>query len=811
MRLSTFFLGFFSFSWAKLAYATESFIYPVGDGSMTGYYNAQGFDNDDGHDGIDLNGKDGGNTDCGDPILASSDGEVVESVCNGSCDLSVWPRKGFGNVVRIKHTTSFGTFYTQYGHLQERLVQIGDYVTQGSLIGYLGTTGFSPYCHLHLSVLNTNIMGYGYYSEGVPSTHLDPVEFLAAHISTIPPDVEATPITRESTLFSVLNPHSGNTDGNTPLSVLGTRDGGLDMWFGTDPDDIVYDDGVPNDAYVQRYTGGSKEGVIIVHPDSGMAVELYGTPYKVWAGESTTYSVTDNCGVSWFLNGYGPHSEFGLPLTGKYYVLENDRWRVDFQRGYMSWDTNTQTMYFNCYSYATPGWTTFTNMGWDDAISAAVVQAYERNGAKTIVGYAFDDNDGGTTLHIWDGEVIQNFANGEAGENAIIVNLDALSESLPLENTASVIRGGFWDYYSSNDGPTYFGSPLGDEMDTVTVNGELMGYDPVCDDNDDGENDLIERESCIVQYCGDYSGYSSMQRFEEVTLCYEYWTVECDPNSDNWVCHYVGSSSVSHEGDLWVYGSTIYWIDGGETHGIGTPEMFEACGFSWDEPYPVTEEVFSELPEGSVLDDPTDCGAVEDGSLVLVNNTVYEYWSEDSSWHGYPTPDVFNACLNDWSSIEEMSRSVFNTIPVGSVVQNSFDCGVTQPGDLLVWNNTVYVVSDTGLKRGVTTAAVFNSCLYNWSDLIYLTSSEGPVASTLTDGVVIYTGGDCGYVQGTLVVWNNTVYYMTGTAKRGVTSAYAMTACGLDWNQLKYLATSDSWIVTNQADGPVITGYGDCP
>jgi len=38
---------------------------------------------------------------------------------------------------------------TSYNHLSGYAVRVGQHVTQGQVIAYVGTTGFSTGCHLH--------------------------------------------------------------------------------------------------------------------------------------------------------------------------------------------------------------------------------------------------------------------------------------------------------------------------------------------------------------------------------------------------------------------------------------------------------------------------------------------------------------------------------------------------------------------------------------------------------------------------------------------------------------------------------------
>ncbi|MBU2921858.1 peptidoglycan DD-metalloendopeptidase family protein [Winogradskyella psychrotolerans] len=64
----------------------------------------------------------------GTPIMATANGTVVESTRRG----------GNGKYVKIRHND---TYSTQYLHMSKRLVQKGDFVKQGDIIGKVGMTG----------------------------------------------------------------------------------------------------------------------------------------------------------------------------------------------------------------------------------------------------------------------------------------------------------------------------------------------------------------------------------------------------------------------------------------------------------------------------------------------------------------------------------------------------------------------------------------------------------------------------------------------------------------------------------------------
>lgn len=64
----------------------------------------------------------------GTPILATADGIITKSEYRG----------GNGNYVKIRHN---GTYETQYLHMKARNVKVGQHVSQGDVIGWIGMTG----------------------------------------------------------------------------------------------------------------------------------------------------------------------------------------------------------------------------------------------------------------------------------------------------------------------------------------------------------------------------------------------------------------------------------------------------------------------------------------------------------------------------------------------------------------------------------------------------------------------------------------------------------------------------------------------
>jgi len=76
---------------------------------------------------------------CGDLVFAAAGGEIQQTGYD----------KTAGRYVRIVHPNGVITFY---GHLSATLKAPGQAVSQGDIIGYVGSTGVSTGCHLHFDV-----------------------------------------------------------------------------------------------------------------------------------------------------------------------------------------------------------------------------------------------------------------------------------------------------------------------------------------------------------------------------------------------------------------------------------------------------------------------------------------------------------------------------------------------------------------------------------------------------------------------------------------------------------------------------------
>jgi murein DD-endopeptidase MepM/ murein hydrolase activator NlpD len=82
------------------------------------------------HAGMDIDGE------RGDLVIAPANGVVTEAGWKG----------GYGNMIEVDHGNGLKT---RYGHLSKIEVQVGDTLSRGQLMAYVGSTGRSTGPHLH--------------------------------------------------------------------------------------------------------------------------------------------------------------------------------------------------------------------------------------------------------------------------------------------------------------------------------------------------------------------------------------------------------------------------------------------------------------------------------------------------------------------------------------------------------------------------------------------------------------------------------------------------------------------------------------
>lgn len=106
---------------------------------LSGFTKGRGLGDSGYHQGVDLLAS------CGTPLFAAAAGVVRVSQESFG---------GYGVAVTIDHVINGQRVSTLYGHMTygSRVVQAGETVAAGQLIGVVGSTGSSTACHLHFEV-----------------------------------------------------------------------------------------------------------------------------------------------------------------------------------------------------------------------------------------------------------------------------------------------------------------------------------------------------------------------------------------------------------------------------------------------------------------------------------------------------------------------------------------------------------------------------------------------------------------------------------------------------------------------------------
>ena len=87
--------------------------------------------------------------------FAAPTGTPIQAAADGTIQFAGW-QNGYGNFIVVKH---WGVYSTAYGHMSRIApgMRKGRKVSQGDIIGYVGSTGMSTGPHLHYEFRVNNV------------------------------------------------------------------------------------------------------------------------------------------------------------------------------------------------------------------------------------------------------------------------------------------------------------------------------------------------------------------------------------------------------------------------------------------------------------------------------------------------------------------------------------------------------------------------------------------------------------------------------------------------------------------------------
>ena len=165
------------------AQAAESWMWPTSkDAVITSAYGTR---NGKKHNGLDIGGTHGKS-----PIYASKSGMVVASYDGCTCRSDYSTKSTYYNGSTCRHGKTLGNYviinhgngvYTRYMHLYWKgVAKVGTEVSQGDIIGYMGSTGRSSGVHLHFEIKTggTGVSGGAILNGNYVNTNKSSIEYI---------------------------------------------------------------------------------------------------------------------------------------------------------------------------------------------------------------------------------------------------------------------------------------------------------------------------------------------------------------------------------------------------------------------------------------------------------------------------------------------------------------------------------------------------------------------------------------------------------------------------------------------------------
>jgi len=87
--------------------------------------------------------------------MGVTEGTAVSSIMSGKVIIARQGNTGYGNYIVINHGSGY---ISLYAHLSKIMINEGDFVQKGDVIGKSGNTGNSTGPHLHLEILENGLL-----------------------------------------------------------------------------------------------------------------------------------------------------------------------------------------------------------------------------------------------------------------------------------------------------------------------------------------------------------------------------------------------------------------------------------------------------------------------------------------------------------------------------------------------------------------------------------------------------------------------------------------------------------------------------
>ena len=247
----------------------------------------------------------------------------------------------------------------------------------------------------------------------------------------------------------------------------------------------------------------------------------------------------------------------------------------------------------------------------------------------------------------------------------------------------------------------------------------------------------------------------------------------------------------------------IYVVDAGKKR-LVVEDIFQACGYRRNDITSVSQGALDAMTVGEPVSQlPCPFTLVRYGGVVFtIENGVKR-----------PLASVtdFNNCGYDSNQIVEVTLEEVESLPAGPILKALPCTYVRTPGyhkaliegALIQGSGATVAILEGGKKRSLTSEAVFNACIYRWTDII--TVSEGAFSDPDLAWGPAVTAGACPHVVARSSV--GTLYVISKGTKRPIESMAVFNACGYILGDI--LSVNDSALSTLPT-GPILARL-PCP
>lgn len=216
-------------------------------------------------------------------------------------------------------------------------------------------------------------------------------------------------------------------------------------------------------------------------------------------------------------------------------------------------------------------------------------------------------------------------------------------------------------------------------------------------------------------------------------------------------------------------GSSIFLLQNGKKRGIVSPQIFDAWGYKWNKVIAISQTELDTYANGDLI------ATYPDGTLLKNNSDSKVYLISGGKKRLIPSPIFFEDMGYKWSSVIGAASSHLDLYTAGAEVKSS---KLHLNGTLVKaeGGNSVYLI-EAGKKRPISSAAIFETNGYRWSEIVTVKRSELEMYS---NGAAVGT-----YPNGTLLKDpDGKVYVVTNSKISHITNPEVFEKLGYKWNNL---------------------------